>query len=93
MIKLRELLDNHKIEWVDISDEFNLVGGGKLGIDRIHFKVKGKKFSVINGFGTYGGYTLGEENEGLLELYDFCSEPIGYLTAEQVLKEINKKFS
>ena len=92
MIALRNKLDEKGIEWTDESQKFEFCLGGKLGIDRTHFNYKGKKISVINGYGTYGGLgILSDENEGLLELYDFESEPIGYLTADEVMKELEKR--
>jgi DNA-binding IscR family transcriptional regulator len=49
------------------------------------------KVSAINGAGTYGGYRLGDskENEGLLEVLSSVinnGEPVGYLTAENVIQ-------
>ena len=91
MISLRNKLDEKGIEWTDESQKFEFCLGGKLGIDRTHFNYKGKKISVINGYGSYGGIdVLTNKNEGLLEFYDFESEPIGYLTADEVMKELEK---
>ena len=49
-----------------------------------------EELSVINGNGTYGGirYTKdGQKNEGLLEIWgSWIQEPIGYLTADEVIK-------
>ena len=51
--------------------------------------------SVINGFGSYGGYDpMRKSNQGLLELMpdlDNMSEPIGHLTAEEVIDICFKK--
>ena len=90
MIKLRKVLDNSNIEWEDKSEKWKLEQGGSLGIDRTHFNYKGQKISVINGFGTYGGYTFGNENKGLLELSMNGREPIGNLTAREVVDELKR---
>ena len=52
--------------------------------------------SVIHGRGTYGGYFYGEKDKGLLEAYSetFCTDdndPIGYLTAEEIMKRLKVK--
>lgn len=93
MIILRHLLNEKNILWfdksVDIEDEDYIC--------RTHFKYKGIEWSAINGFGTYGGYDGAnfpiiekKDNMGLLELYDGQNDPKGWLTAEDVLKEILK---
>lgn len=90
MIKLRELLDQKGIKW---TDESETIKAGDIGftIDRTHFEYKRKKISVINGYGTRGGVGIfSNKNEGLLEFYDYESEPIGYLTAEEVMKVLEK---
>lgn len=83
MIKLRKLLTLYGIEWHDASENF------PLQIDRTHFDYKGYKWSVINGYGTYGGFGIfSDKNMGLLELISAAvndGEPIGYLTASQVI--------
>ena len=87
MIKLRELLDKNGIPWEDKStrhthpkewglEEFS------FSIDRTHFEFRGYHWSAINGCGTYG------EDEGLIELMSDAvngGEPIGYLTADEVM--------
>lgn len=63
---------------------------------RTHFEYKGIEWSVINGFGTYGGWfganpgATEENNMGLLELWEHSSDPKGWLRAEDVMKEIEK---
>ena len=46
--------------------------------------------SVINGYGTYGGYSVFEHsNKGLLEVMSGIlndGEPIGFLTADELIK-------
>jgi hypothetical protein len=88
MQKLREWLDQNGIEWEDESDENFCY----LWIVRTHFTYKDHHVSVVNGYGTYGGFNSFEtDNEGLLEMMigeiDENSEndPIGYLTADQVI--------
>ena len=86
MLKLRKLLTEHGIEWHDASTP----PGYNLQIDRTHFEYRGFNWSVINGFGTYGGIGIfrNKENMGLLELMSnavYDGEPIGYLTAAQVM--------
>ena len=48
------------------------------------------KISVVNGDGTYGGYSWFEpENKGSLEVMSNIlndGEPIGYLTADELIK-------
>lgn len=85
MIKLRKLLTLYGIEWHDSSDTPDY----HLHVDRTHFDYKGYKWSVINGYGTYGGFGIfSDKNMGLLELMSAAvndGEPIGYLTASQVI--------
>ncbi len=98
MIKLRELLTEHDIEWFDnstiVSDKTvnKLV---KLGhekrycdttIYRTFFKFNGLEISVVNGYGTYGGYDpYTGDNSGLLEIWDGEHDIEGWLTAEQII--------
>lgn len=85
MIKFRNLLDQHNIAWHDASTRF-----ADFYIDRVHLEYRNYKFSVINGFGTYGGYITDEsKNKGLLELMSNAingGEPVGELTAEEAIK-------
>ena len=103
MKKLRDLLDSMGIEW---SDESNIIsqqliddlvseGFPESYVDttmyRTHFMVNGHRASVINGFGSYGGYDpMLQNNKGLLELMpdlDNMGDPIGFLTAEEVVQK------
>ncbi len=80
MQKLRDALTEKDIEWADRSDEFP-------AICRTHFRIGRKRYSVINGYGTYGGYwERSPMNKGLLEVRRGKQEPKGYMTAEQVLE-------
>lgn len=83
MKKLRELLDAEGIEWKDRSN-------GERDIDRTHFWFRKYHWSVVNGYGSYGGYIgSSSRNEGLLEMMSGAvngGDPIGWLTAEEVMK-------
>lgn len=85
MTKLRKLLTEQGIEWHDAKATLDL----DIQIDRTHFDYRDYFWSVINGFGTYGGYSFrSEKNKGLLELMSNAvngGEPVGYLTAAQVM--------
>ena len=78
MRKLREYLNAKGIKWQDVSDD------GDYPITRTHFKVKRQRWSVIFGFGTYGS------QHGLLELMIGNNDPAGWLTADDVIKRIEK---
>lgn len=87
MTKLRKLLTEQGIEWHDASATLEL----DIQIDRTHFDYRDYFWSVINGFGTYGGYDHYQTNKGLLELVSNAvngGEPVGFLTAEQAIKLI-----
>ena len=77
MKKFRELLNENKIEWIDDSEAMDT----ELYICRTHPK-NHKRWSVVNGFGTYGGYSMWEKNEGLLEAM-IDDKVIGHLNAEK----------
>lgn len=95
MKKLRKLLDDKKIEWVDRTEEMS----EWVKIARTHFEYKGFKVSVVNGFGTYGGWSganIGaneeKDNLGLLEVYiPGIDYPCGWLKAEEVMRFIKEK--
>ena len=81
MYRFRNLLEQNNIEWIDKSDEGF--------IDRTHFYYRNYFFSVVNGYGTYGGSDIFGINKGLLELMSNCfngGEPIGYLTADEAIE-------
>ena len=83
MIRLRKLLTALGIEWRDQSEDFY------LPLDRTKFMINGFEWSVIHGYGSYGGYDFYSNiDRGLLELMTSCvnnGDPIGYLTADDVL--------
>lgn len=101
MKKLRKMLDEKGIKWEDCSgitpDEL-IEKSVATGIDknfadvtiyRTHFESDGYKYSVIYGYGTYGGYDpLSGDDRGLLECMTdkaYDGEPLGWLTAEQIM--------
>lgn len=82
MDKFREMLNSEGIKWKDASCD------GYLPITRTHFSYRGEHWSVIHGYGTYGGFNRIEKDKGLLELMSDAvngGEPIGYLTAEETM--------
>lgn len=85
MIKLRELLDRNNIQWHDDSEK-----GSTFFMDRTHFWYRNYKWSIINGYGSFGGYDpLRNINYGLLELMSNAingGEIVGELTAEEAIK-------
>lgn len=105
MHKLRSMLDARGIKWRDESDITSpekiaqLISMGiennyaDTSIYRTHFEIYGFFCSVINGYGTYGGYDpYTGKNKGLLEfMTDMVNggEPLGSLTAEDVCKIID----
>lgn len=83
MRKLKQVLraKHIKFECPDDADE-------PYAIARVHFTVNGQRWSCIHGYGSYGGGSVMKADKGLLELYDFQHEPIGYLTADDVIREV-----
>ncbi len=94
MKKLRQMLDERKIPWEDASDAFEENKEFPMWICRTHFKYKGLNISVINGFGTYGGWHganpvfTEKENLGLLEIMINGIQLGGWLKAEDISKAI-----
>lgn len=86
MIKLRIMLDDEGIEWHDASalDAYSMW--------RTHFKHRGYHWSVIHGYGSYGGFNSFERTDkGLLEVMSEAingGDPIGWLTAEEVMQYV-----
>lgn len=97
MKKLRKMLDEKEIEWKDNSEVMSESKEWPMWICRMHFEYKDIKFSVINGFGTYGGWyganpgISEEENMGLLELMIEDNEPVGWLKAENIMEILGEK--
>jgi hypothetical protein len=78
MLKLRNVLNSRGVEWVDRTEKpsFSLLD---LTIYRTWFMYKGKEWSVISGYGSYGG------EKGLLEVMVDDYNPMGSLTAQEVI--------
>ena len=92
MQKLRDQLDNHGIEWQDKSEHYD---DSNVWICRTWFTHNNIMWSVVHGFGSYGGIYPGNEDKGLLELMVFDDgggenpleeNPMGFLTADNILK-------
>lgn len=101
MKKLRKLLTEKGIEWHDESSIYTeeFIGGIKStmpyfvdsSIYRTHFDIDGIHYSVINGFGTYGGFNpFKHKNYGLLELRINEDEPTGWHSADDIMDMINE---
>lgn len=83
MIKLRQALDERGVKWYDGTDY------GTISICRTHTRVNGKMWSIVHGYGTYGGFNVHTLTDaGLLEAWDMetYSSPVGFLTAAEVIK-------
>lgn len=103
MIKFREGLDKRGIKWIDKSDitteerikYFISQGISELFADatmyRTHFEHKGKKYSVIYGYGSYGGINAIGQNNYLLEMMIDNNDPKGWLTADDIFKILDKE--
>ena len=105
MIKLRDKLDKRGIKWKDVSEitpESVIKKMVEKGLDRkfadttifrTHFEHDNYKYSVIYGFGTYGGVdVLSGHDFGMLECMTEKingGEPLGNLTAKDVLDIID----
>ena len=88
MEKFRSLLDEAGIEWSDDSEMENFAGPDTY-MERTKFEHRGYSWSVIHGFGSYGGYDRISKDKGLLELLSVGAgdgSPIGYLTARQAME-------
>lgn len=87
MKKLRSYLDDHGIEWIDQSEEDKNPKFLDMSIYRTWFDLNGERCSVVNGFGTWGGWTHRVDNLGLLEMM-YRGEVEGHLTADDIIKKI-----
>lgn len=98
MQKLRTMLKEMGIKWqdksaicpenmiLDIMDMCNVSREiADTSIYRTHFDAIGYHYSIICGYGTYGG------EEGLLEMMVDGEDPTGWLTAEDIIGQIQKK--
>lgn len=88
MIKLRKWLDKQKIVWWDDSCTYDEM----FFMHRTKLVLNGHEISIINGVGSYGGcVSAGCRNMGLLEMWIVGQgEPKGNLTADEVVKEIER---
>lgn len=97
MQELRKMLDEKGIEWHDNSEVMSESKEQPIWICGTHFEFKGLKFSVINGFGTYGGWyganprMTEDKNMGLLEIMIEDNEPVGWLKAEDIYEILGEK--
>lgn len=97
MKKLRKMLDEKGIEWHDASEIMSKDKEWPMWFCRTHFEYDGLKFSVINGFGIYGGWyganpgMTEDKNMGLLELMIEDNEPVGWLKAENIMEILGEK--
>ena len=81
MKKLRDALDKVGIPWEDWSR------GNPYPVCCTKFRIGRTRYSVINGYGSYGGYwERSKLNKGLLEVMRNNKAPKGWLTAAQVLE-------
>lgn len=86
MIKLRTMLTAEGIPWEDASDKADDI----YHIDRTHFEYRKYSWSIIHGYGTYGGHSLwnDDKDEGKLELMSNAvngGDPVGWLTADECM--------
>lgn len=102
MKKLRQSLTEKGIEWHDASTIYSeelienlikITGQERQWFDctiyRTHFDINGVHYSVINGYGTWGGFEPCEnKNHGLLECMVGDNDPIGWLSADDVINKI-----
>ena len=94
MTKFRLMLNKNGIKWIDNSSIMVEKSLSKYNITRTVFAYNGYKWSVIHGYGTYGGYSfITDSDENLLELMSDAvneGEPVGWLTAEETFEYVKK---
>ena len=105
MKKLRAYLDDHDVSWEDTSsiksdEEIERLlslsipeAYSDTSIYRTQFEYEGTTYSVINGYGTYGGYRPStQKNDGMLEVLDWSTEKVsGGYTADEVIQQLFKE--
>lgn len=87
--KLKDYLDTRRIKYAIKSDPET----AHYRIERIHFMINDYRWSVIHGYGTYGGLDpLTGEDKGLLELYttQIQPDPFGCLTCAELIELIER---
>ena len=82
MVKLRKMLDEKNIVYLDKSDPLDW----PIRIDRTHFFYNKNFYSVVHGYGTYGGISIYGKDHKLLEVQIGNHEPVGFKTADDVMK-------
>lgn len=80
MSKLQKWLDDNGIKYERIIEE-----RPPLRRNQILIETDYKELSFICQWGSYGYY------QGLIEMYDFQNEPIGFLTAEECIDKIKEE--
>lgn len=92
MLKLRDMLDKLNIDWEDDSDPLT-PDTIECRIYRTHFYKNCDRYSVVYGFGTYGGWNrlFGKEDPKLLELMINDEEPTGWHTAADVINIMKER--
>lgn len=85
-LKFVKILKNNQIKYKEINSDTG------YAIARVRFWYNGNEWSVMHGYGTYGGATAWGEDKGLLEILHLDSSecPIGFLTAEEAWREIRE---
>lgn len=92
---LRKELDARGIEWQDKSSicEKQHITFFDTTMFRTHFKHDGCFYSVIYGYGSYGGVScFGDFDSKLLECMVDDNDPIGFLKAKDVLDIMDGTF-
>lgn len=85
MQTLRAALNARGIEYQDLSDDFDRsFPFYDMTLYRIRYIYKGKRYEVMTGIGTLGG------DWGLLELRVNQEDPKGSMTAEGILKLMDR---
>lgn len=80
---LRQMLEENGIPYKDNSQ------GEPLPITRTYFSYNGNQYSVVHGYGTFGGWDgFNQKDKGLLEMMENRDDPIGYLKAEAIMKYV-----
>ena len=90
MQKLRAGLNKRKIAWLDTSYHGERDVQTFYWICGTRFTICGNEWSVVHGYGSYGGFNKHFCDHKLLECQAWeMTEPDGFLTAERILKKID----
>lgn len=87
MVKLRKMLDEKNIVYLDKSDPLDWT----IRIDRTQFFYNKNFYSVVHGYGTYEGVSLYGKDHKLLEVRIGNNEPVGFKTADDIMKMLEDK--